>query len=176
MDDPLKDMTLKTAPSPEYAYVALIMKLRPILNEGIFDTGLVNLSKLEDNYDAFIKTIDSDYEKICYYLAMLEIMFNFEEENSSNRAVFLMDRFDERKIKLDETQYYFYLKNRIRYADYKKDEELIRKYNSELTEKYPPDTGYMDLDTGKLIKDKKEIEKIKKDFERSRGVLENEEH
>ncbi len=163
-DSQILKYTLKTAPTPEVAYMVAVTTLKPILLNGIMDTETVNFSKFEDNYNAFSKTIETEYEKICYYLAMIDSMFAFESDFGSARAAYLLERFDEKKMNLDKTQYYFYLEVRISYANYKKDDATVKTYLAERNAKYPPEDSYIDSETGEIIKDKELLKKIKDEF------------
>lgn len=163
-DNKPPEYTIKTAPTPEIAYESAMAVLKPILAKGILDTDTVNFSKLEDNYNAFSKTVETEYEKICYYLAMIDSMFAFESDFGSARAAYLLERFDEKKINLDKTQYYFYLEVRISYANYKKDDAAVETYFAERNAKYPPEDSYIDSETGKIIKDKELLKEIKDGF------------
>ena len=163
-DNKPPEYTIKTAPTPEIAYESAMAVLKPILAKGILDTDTVNFSKLEDNYNAFSKTVETEYEKICYYLAMIDSMFAFESDFGSARAAYLLERFDEKKINLDKTQYYFYLEVRISYANYKKDDAAVETYFAERNTKYPPEDSYIDSETGKIIKDKELLKEIKDGF------------
>ena len=163
-DNKPPEYTIKTAPTPEIAYESAMAVLKPILAKGILDTDTVNFSKLEDNYNAFSKTVETEYEKICYYLAMIDSMFAFESDFGSARAAYLLERFDEKKTNLDKTQYYFYLEVRISYANYKKDDAAVETYFAERNTKYPPEDSYIDSETGKIIKDKELLKEIKDGF------------
>lgn len=163
-DNKPPEYTIKTAPTPEIAYESAMAILKPILAKGILDTEAVNFSKLEDNYNAFSKTIETEYEKICYYLAMIDSMFAFESDFGSARAAYLLERFDEKKMNLDKTQYYFYLEVRISYANYKKDDAAVETYLAERNAKYPPEDSYIDSETGEIIKDKELLKEIKDGF------------
>lgn len=158
------DVNLKTTTRPIIARQVMMMKFKPILTEGVFDSDTINFSKLEDNYNVFSQTLESDYEKICYYLAMIDVMFLFESDFGSARAAFLFERFDEKKLKLDNTQTYFYLISRLDYAIYKKDQKLVDQCRFELDSKYPVNDNYIEYDTGELITDSKILEEIKKTF------------
>ena len=171
-EDPYDKITIKTAASPEDAYGATVYKLKPILLDGIFDTGTTNFSKIEDNYEAVARTLESDYERTCYYLFMLETMFNFNEKTGGERAKFLLRQFNDKKLKLDETQYFFYLSVLISQAVYDKDESLQEKYQDERDKKYPIGSSYMDFDTGRLITDKEELKRIKEEILKSASEYE----
>ena len=168
------DVNLKTTTRPTIARQVMMMKFKPILTEGIFDSDTINFSKLEDNYNAFSQTLESDYEKICYYLAMIDVMFLFESDFGSARAAFLFERFDEKKLKLDNTQTYFYLISRLDYAIYKKDQKLVDQCRFELDSKYPMNDNYIEYDTGELITDSKILEEIKKTFKDNEKKYDNE--
>ena len=165
-DWPYNGVEIKELPTPEIAYSTTISRLKPILLEGISDTGVISFSKIEDNYEAFIKDIKSDYDKTCYYLAMIDTMFGFDSEPVLARAAYLLERFDERKMNLDKIQYIFYLHNLFNYADYKKDETLVQKYHDEYNKKYTYDDSYIDFDTGAPITDNRKIKDIKDKFNR----------
>lgn len=168
------DVNLKTTTRPTIARQVMMMKFKPILTEGVFDSDTINFSKLEDNYNAFSQTLESDYEKICYYLAMIDVMFLFESDFGSARAAFLFERFDEKKLKLDNTQTYFYLISRLDYAIYKKDQKLVDQCRFELDSKYPVNDNYIEYDTGELITDSKILEEIKKTFKDNEKKYDNE--
>jgi hypothetical protein len=167
VDWPFENVSVKDLPTPNIALNVVMARLKPVLREGAFDTGTINFSKIEDNYEAFIKNIDSEYDRICYRLAMINIMYAFDSDFGSNRASFLLDRFDEQKIKLDNIQNIFYLKNRIDYAAYKKDEKSEQKYRNEYNKKYAKTDSYIDLDTGEVITDGKKIDEFNKSFEKT---------
>ena len=170
----LLKLTLKNAPSPAIAHRSAVMKIKPILTEGIFDSGTINFSKIEDNYEAFAKTLDTDYEKNCYYLAMIDIMFIFNSDFGSARAAYLLDRFDEKKIKFDNTQEYFYLISSLDRAIYRKNNDEINHHRDELERKYPNSYSYLNYETGKLIDNNEELNKIKKGFDANDSEKDNE--
>ena len=163
-ENPFTKITIKTAARPNDAYYATILKLKPILFDGINQTGAINFSKFEDNYNAFAKTLESDYEKTCYYLAMLDLMFRFDDSFGNERALFLLNRFDERKISLDDTQMLFYLSAKASYAFNKEDKSEYFKYQTEIENKYPLGVSPIDYETGEIITNEEEIKKIKEEI------------
>ena len=89
---------------------------------------------------------------------MIDSMFALESDFGSARAAYLLERFDEKKIKLDDTQYYFYLSTHIKYALYKKDEFLTKKYRDEFNNKYSAiNNNYFGLDDEEFIFDEEEL-------------------
>ena len=164
-DWPFTDVAVKDLPTPKIAHSIVTVRIAPILHEGIYDTDTINVSKFEDNYEAFIKKVDSEYEKVCYRLAMIEAMFALDSDYSSARAAFLLERFDEEKLNLNDTQYIFYLYSHISYAAYKKDEALRQKYLAEYSNKYAATDGYIDFDTGEVVTDKEKIKQMEEGFE-----------
>jgi hypothetical protein len=164
-DWPFPDVAVKDLPTPKIAHSIVTVRIAPILHEGIYDTDTINVSKFEDNYEAFIKKVDSEYEKVCYRLAMIEAMFALDSDYSSARAAFLLERFDEEKLNLNDMQYIFYLYSHISYATYKKDEALRQKYLAEYNNKYTATDGYIDFDTGEVVTDKEKIKQMEEGFE-----------
>ena len=174
-ENPFTKITIKTAASPNDAYYATILKLKPILFDGINQTGAINFSKLEDNYNAFSKTVETEYEKICYYLAMLDVMFGFDDPFGNERALFLLNRFDEKKISLDDTQMFFYLSAKASYAFNKEDKSEYFRYQTEIENKYPLGVSPIDYETGEIITNEEEIKKYKEEILKNVDETTNEE-
>ncbi len=66
-----------------------------------------DIYKIEDNADSFIKTVDSEYEKIFYELAKIQTFSSFDK---NRRSLYLLEVFNENKYQLDKEQRYAYLK------------------------------------------------------------------
>lgn len=154
--------------SPENAFDYALGTLKPILVEGIYnsETG-VDYTKLEDNFEVFIKKVEKPEEKICYRLAMIYTMYRLGDR-APQRADGLLELFDEEKNELNRTQKYFYLMVQVEHATAAGDIEKAKTILAQIDEEYPVDEGYVDIDTGEEITDPDELERIKQSFENNK--------
>lgn len=151
--------------SPENAFDYAVEKLKPILTEGIYNSEVgVDYTKLEDNFEVFIKKVEKEDEKICYRLAMIYTMYRLGGR-SAERAGNILELFDEEKHELTHTQRYFYLMVQVEKATASENIEEAKRILAQIDEEYPVDEGYVDIDSGEEITDKEELNKIKESFE-----------
>lgn len=158
-----ESMSIESAPTPEYTFEVVSEILDPILVDGIFGGDEPDIAKLEDNYNAFIKTVNSDYEKVLYELYFIKKLSLL---GGTGRAEYLLQMFEERHLELDKKQRYAYLEAYIGYYYMIGDTINRQKYLDIQDEEFPIDEGYYDIDTGELITDPETIKKINDDFEK----------
>lgn len=155
-------MTIENALSPELAYEVVAETLDPILMEGILEGSLPDLAKMEDNYSTYVATVESEDDKIMYYLYLTSKMSLL---GGIDRAEHLLTTFDEKKITLNDKQRYMYLTAYLDYYIATNDENNKNKYLSMLNEEFPDDEGYYDADTNTIITDKETLRQINYEFD-----------
>lgn len=116
-------------------------------------------SKVEDNMNAYIGSLTSEYEKLYYriYTMYLISKYDFPE-----RAKFLLEEFDLEGVKMDKKQRYAYLKA-YQYYYYKvENEEKEKEYTDLLNKEYVDEKEFtIDPETGKIIYNQEVLEKYK---------------
>ena len=113
------------------------------------DTKNPDASKVEDNMDAYIKTLDSDYKKLYYriYTTYLISKYDFPE-----RAKFLLEGIDLEGNKLDKKQLYVYYKSYSLLYSKTQDVEKEKEYADRLINEFNDEQYYtIDKETGKVI-------------------------
>lgn len=116
-------------------------------------------SKVEDNMNAFIGSLTSEYEKLYYriYTMYLISKYDFPE-----RAKFLLEEFDLENIKMDKKQRYAYYKAYQYYYYKAENEEKEKEYTDLLDTEYADEKEYsIDPETGKIIYNEDVLNKYK---------------
>lgn len=163
----MEKMTLASAPTPEIAFDYATQKLKPILIEGIYNSERVtDYVKLEDNFEVFIKKVDSEEDKITYRLTMLYILFRLGDA-ATDRAQTLFGYFNEENHELNFTQKYFYLMVQVEDAVANGDADSRNRLLNQIDEEYGEvNDKYVDGTTGEVITDEEEIRKINEAFDK----------
>lgn len=162
----LKLLSLDT-PYAENAFDYAIGILKPILFEGVStssETG-IDYTKMEDNFEIFLKKVEKPDDKICYRLAMIYTMYR-SGERAADRAKNLLELFDEENHELNKTQRFFYLMVQTEKAAAAGDSDEVARLITQIDEEYPPDEGYVDIDTGETITDPEKLKEIKEAFDK----------
>ena len=123
------------------------------------DLGNPDASKVEDNMDAYIKTLDSDYKKLYYriYTTYLISKYDFPE-----RAKFLLEGIDLEGNKFDKKQLYVYYKAYLYYYSKSGDSEKEKEYADRLVKEYEDEQEYtIDPETGKIVYNEEILNKYK---------------
>jgi hypothetical protein len=154
-------------PTIENAYTshnAFSYALRTVMQDvalvGV-DQANPDASKVEDNMNAYIETLTSDYEKLYYKLFTYYLISLYEYPE---RAIFLLQNFDsDNTVELDKKQRYVYLKAYEEYYHATSDTEKFKEYAELIEKEYEDEDSIMiNEDTGEVFDIEKEREKYEK--------------
>ncbi len=106
--------------------------------------------KIEDNMNAYIETLDSDYEKVYYRLYTIYLMFAY---NYPERAQFLLSNFEFEHRELDRQQLCLYYDDYAWYYESIGDDAKHKEYAERIVKECRNEELYYDEDTGEIIED-----------------------
>ena len=142
--------SILSAKTPDLAFSYAYKNMKKNAADGIFVEGTVGIdrNKLEDNLDEFMKSVESDYDKIAYSLIKIMILDDFDE---NDRAEYFLTLFDEKNYDLDKNLRYIYILV-VRYHYLKtEDTDKYKEWTDTLFKEYNPDEMYIDSDSGEIV-------------------------
>jgi hypothetical protein len=164
-DEYLALLSLDT-PYAENAFDYALGILKPIVMEGVSNniSAGIDYTKMEDNFEVFLKKVEKPEDKISYRLAFIYTLYR-SGTRAADRAGELLELFDEEKNELNKNQRFFYLMVQVEKATANGNAEEADKILAQIDAEYPVDEGYIDIDTGETIVDEETLKKIKEAFE-----------
>lgn len=120
-----KDMTIEKAPTTSYAFNYAVDSMTDEVTKGLDDKPeTAKKALIKDRITEYINKQKTEYEKIFYTLAGIEVLNQYDDTDTSK---LMLEQFDEGKYKLDDKQDYAYHRA---YADYY--EALDRKKTADI--------------------------------------------
>ncbi len=137
--------TIRSQRDPRQAYKVANSRFIKEIKTDIYLDGAIDYGKLADKYNNLKKTLEDEYEKVCYdlfYAAELAVMGNtiYADE--------ILKEYDAKAHKLEGNQYYFYIVARMTYYRLKGDTEEFEKYKEIFEKDYNDeelDKKFMDV-------------------------------